>query len=58
LDSDEPPISGELIVSYDGRPKPAMTIGRAEVARFMVEILDQPAFFGKAPVISEQLHAR
>lgn len=45
---------GKLIVSYGGRPKPAMTIARAEVARFMVEILDQPAFFGKAPVISEQ----
>jgi hypothetical protein len=26
---------GKLIVSYDGRPKPALTIGRAEVARFM-----------------------
>jgi hypothetical protein len=25
-------------------------LGRAEVARFMVEILDQPAFFCKAPV--------
>jgi len=45
---------GKLIVSYDGRPKPAMTIGRAEVARFMVEILDQPEFFGKAPIISER----
>jgi hypothetical protein len=44
-----------VIVSYDGRPKPALTIGRAEVARFMVEILDQPAFFGKTPVISERL---
>ena len=43
---------GKPIVSYDGRPKPAMTIGRSEVARFMVQILDQPAFFGKAPVIS------
>lgn len=45
---------GKLIVSCDGRPKPAMTIGRAEVARFMVGILEQPAFFGKAPVISER----
>jgi hypothetical protein len=44
-----------VIVSHDGRPKPALTIGRAEVARFMVEILDQPAFFGKTPVISERL---
>jgi hypothetical protein len=44
-----------LIVSYNGRPKPALTIGRAEVARFMGEILDQSAFFGKAPVISERL---
>ena len=44
---------GKLIVSYDGRPKPAMTIGRAEVAGFMVEILDQTASFGKAPIISE-----
>jgi hypothetical protein len=31
-----------------------LTIGRAEIARFMIEILDQPAFFGKAPVISER----
>jgi uncharacterized protein YbjT (DUF2867 family) len=46
---------GKLIVSYDGQPKPALTIGRAEVARFMVEILSQPAFFAKAPVISEAL---
>lgn len=45
---------GKLIVSYDGRPKPAMTIGRAEVARFMVGILERSAFFGKAPVISER----
>jgi hypothetical protein len=44
-----------VTVSYDGRPKPALTIGRAEVARFMVEILDQPGFFGKTPVISEPL---
>jgi uncharacterized protein YbjT (DUF2867 family) len=44
--------SRKLLVSYDGRPKPALTIGRAELARFMVNILDQPTFFGKAPTIS------
>ncbi|MGA7093495.1 MAG: NAD(P)H-binding protein [Candidatus Cybelea sp.] len=44
--------SRQLLVSCDGRPKPALTIGRAELARFMVDILDQPTFFGKAPVIS------
>jgi uncharacterized protein YbjT (DUF2867 family) len=42
-----------LLVSCDGRPKAGMTISRAHVARFMVDILDDAAFFGKAPVISE-----
>jgi uncharacterized protein YbjT (DUF2867 family) len=45
---------GKLLVSYNGRPKAGMTIGRAHVARFMVDILDDAAFFGKAPVISER----
>jgi putative NADH-flavin reductase len=42
-----------LVVSYEGRPKPALTIGRALVARFLVEILDKPEFFRKLPVVSE-----
>ena len=33
---------GSVIVSYDGRPKPALMIGRAEVARLMVESLTNP----------------
>lgn len=43
-----------LVVSYDGRPKPALIIARALVAHFLVEILDKPEFFGKMPVVSER----
>jgi uncharacterized protein YbjT (DUF2867 family) len=43
-----------LVVSYEGRPKPALTIARALVARFLVEILDKPEFFRKLPVVSER----
>jgi hypothetical protein len=43
-----------LVVSYEGRPKPALTITRALVARFLVEILDKPEFFRKMPVVSER----
>jgi len=42
-----------LVVSYEGRPKPALTITRALVARFLVDILDKPEFFRKMPVVSE-----
>lgn len=45
---------GKIVVSYGGQPKAGMTMGRAHVARFMVDILDEPAFFGKAPVISDR----
>ena len=47
-------FSGKLVVSYEGRPKPHLTVSRARAARFMVDILNDPAFFGKAPVISER----
>jgi hypothetical protein len=43
-----------LVVSYEGRPKPALTIARALVARFLVEILDKPEFFRKLPIVSER----
>jgi uncharacterized protein YbjT (DUF2867 family) len=46
----------KLLVSYDGRPKAGLRISRAHVARFIIDILDKPAFFGKTPVISERLH--
>lgn len=41
------------LVSYDGRPKPGLTIGRAGVARFILSVLEKPEFFGKAPTISQ-----
>lgn len=44
----------KLLVSYDGRPRAGMTISRSHVARFVIDILDKPVFFGKAPVISER----
>lgn len=43
-----------FVVSYEGRPKPALTITRALVARFLVGILDKPEFFCKMPVVSER----
>jgi uncharacterized protein YbjT (DUF2867 family) len=43
-----------LIVSLEGRPKPALTIGRPRVASFLVDILAWADFFGKTPVISER----
>ncbi|AXV85908.1 hypothetical protein CJO78_06075 [Ralstonia solanacearum] len=42
-----------LVVSYDGMPKPAMTISRRYVAKFMVDSLSNPAVFARTPVISE-----
>jgi hypothetical protein len=43
-----------LVVSYGNQPKPAMMIGRIHVAKFMLDVLEQPEFFQKAPVISER----
>jgi uncharacterized protein YbjT (DUF2867 family) len=43
-----------LVVSYEGRPKPALTIARTLVARFLVDILDKPEFFRTMPVVSER----
>lgn len=40
------------MVTFNHTPKPALTIGRRNVARFMIEILDKPAFFRKAPIVS------
>jgi uncharacterized protein YbjT (DUF2867 family) len=45
---------GKLVVSYGGQPKPGLTIGRERVAQFMIDILQDPAFFRKSPVISER----
>jgi len=43
-----------IVVSYQGPAKPALTIARALVARFLVEILNKPEFFRKMPVVSER----
>lgn len=43
-----------LVVSYEGQPKPALTIARALVARFLVDILEKPEFFRRMPVVSER----
>lgn len=44
----------DLVVTYSGTPRPAPTISRRHVAKFMVECLDDPGYFKKAPVISER----
>jgi uncharacterized protein YbjT (DUF2867 family) len=51
--TNRPPIK-PLVVSYSGEPRPGLTIGRASVARFLVDILAKPEFFGKAPIVSER----
>jgi putative NADH-flavin reductase len=43
-----------LVVSYEGRPKPALTITRVLVARFLVDIVTKPEFFRKMPIVSER----
>jgi len=43
-----------LVTSYKNDPKPAWFISRGNVARFLVDCLDQPKFFGKTPVVSER----
>jgi len=44
----------EPIVTLDGLPKPALTIGRRSVARFMIDVLYKPDFFEKTPIVSER----
>lgn len=51
--SNKPP-KGKIIHSYGNQPKPAMMISRATVAAFLLDSLNDPAMWGKAPVISEK----
>jgi hypothetical protein len=44
----------EKNISVDYTTKPAMFIGRKNVAKFMVDIIDNPDYFKKAPIISEK----
>jgi putative NADH-flavin reductase len=47
-------VKDRLIVSYGGNPKPALTISRKHVAKFMIDCLADTSFFQKAPVVSER----
>jgi len=44
----------DLIVTYAGTPRPAPTISRRHVAKFLVECLDDKNYFKKSPIISER----
>lgn len=46
--------SGPIIQSYENNPKPAAQIHRASVAEFMLNALDNPDLYQKAPVISQK----
>lgn len=48
------PSKGELVLSYNNEPKPAMMIPRETVARFLIDSLDDESLIGRAPVISER----
>ncbi|VVC84653.1 NAD(P)H-binding protein [Sideroxydans sp. CL21] len=43
-----------LVESYYNEPKPALTISRLHTARFLIDCLNDPATFRKAPTISER----
>ena len=51
-------LSGDKLkrtrISYDGQPKPRLTISRKQTATFMVDCLLHPEFFAKAPVASAE----
>ena len=42
-----------VLVSSQGHPKPNLTISRRNVARFMLDILEQERFVGQTPTIFE-----
>lgn len=44
----------DIIVSFKGQPKPKLTISRLNVARFIMEILEEEKYIGKTPTISEK----
>jgi putative NADH-flavin reductase len=44
----------DLIVTYAGTPRPAPTISRRHVAKFLVECLDDNNYFKRSPIISER----
>lgn len=47
------PLTKNLLVSYGGNPKPKLTISRAHVAKFALDILSNDSFYRKMPTISE-----
>jgi len=44
----------DLVVTCGGTPRPAPTISRRHVAKFLVECLDDKNYFKKSPIISER----
>lgn len=44
--------TGELIISYNHRPKPSYFISRSQVARFLIDSLEDKDLHHKCPVIS------
>ncbi|WP_160167018.1 NAD(P)H-binding protein [Rhizobium sp. PDO1-076] len=44
----------KLVISYANAPKPAMFVGRRQVAKFLVDSFNDRSLYQKAPVISER----
>lgn len=44
----------DLVVTYAGTPRPAPTISRRHVGKFLVECLEDKYYFKKSPIISER----
>lgn len=44
----------DLVVTYAGTPRPAPTISRRHVAKFLVECLEDRNYFKKSPIVSER----
>ncbi len=43
-----------LIISYKNKPRPANSLSRRQLAKFIIDILEEPEYFGKDPVVSEK----
>ncbi len=47
-------VDKDIMISFEGRPKPGMTISRKNVARFMIDVLERKKYIHQTPTISEK----
>ena len=51
---DDKPAVGHVAVSDTSGPKPSFFVGRQDVARFAVDVIDPPRYIHQAPIISRR----